>query len=169
MDGEADAVSVRLATPADLERLMLLRAEVAREGRWIGAQLPLDKEGDRAMLRRGIDGGDDDVQFVAEIDGVVVGNLGMHLHRYRVADLGMLVADGWRGRGVGSALLAAGLSWARKQGAHKVTLQHWPHNEAAHALYRKHGFEQEGYLSRHYPRKNGEIWDAVVMGLGFDT
>jgi RimJ/RimL family protein N-acetyltransferase len=47
---------------------------------------------------------------------------------------------------------------------HKIALQVWPHNEAALALYRSSGFEQEGYLRQHYRRKNGELWDAVVMG-----
>ncbi|MDQ3574430.1 MAG: hypothetical protein M3404_05830, partial [Actinomycetota bacterium] len=49
--------------------------------------------------------------------------------------------------------------------AHKVALQVWPHNHGALALYRKFGFVQEGLLRRHYPRRNGELWDAVVMGL----
>lgn len=161
---QTDPVIVRLARRSDLERLLELRTEVASEGRWIGAELPLDEVGDRAMLQRGIDGGDH-AMFVAEIDGVVVGNLGVELPRFLVADLGMLVADGWRGRGIGSALLDAGIDWARDHGAHKVALQHWPDNDAAHALYLKRGFEQEGYLRQHYPRKNGELWDAVVMGL----
>lgn len=153
---------VRTATTDDLDQVMALRREVAGEGRWIGAELPLDEEGDRAFLTAGAEAGS---LFVAEVDGVMVGVLGMSLPRHRVADLGMHVKAGHRGRGVGSALLAAGIEWARDAGAHKVALQHWPHNEAAHALYLKHGFVQEGYLHRHYPRKNGEIWDAVVMGL----
>jgi hypothetical protein len=28
---------------------------------------------------------------------------------------------------------------------------------------------EEGRLRRHYRRRNGELWDAVVMGLVFDT
>ena len=93
---------------------------------------------------------------------------GLHLPRYRVADLGMNVKDGYRGQGVGSALVERALLWAREVGAHKIALQHWPHNTAARALYEKYGFEQEGYLRRHYPRNSGEIWDAVVMGLLLD-
>ncbi|MEL7209199.1 MAG: GNAT family N-acetyltransferase [Actinomycetota bacterium] len=162
-----ESVVVRRAVEADLDALMALRRQVAGEGRWIGGELPLDEDGDRAMIRRGIDG-PDAAQFVAELDGEIVGNIGMTLPRYRVADLGMLVAEQHRGRGIGSALLEAGIEWARAEGAHKVALQHWPHNEAAHALYLKHGFVQEGHLRRHYPRKNGEIWDAVVMGLLLD-
>jgi RimJ/RimL family protein N-acetyltransferase len=77
----------------------------------------------------------------------------------------MLVAAGWRGRGVGSALLRAGIDWARRAGAHKVALQVWPHNQAAVALYEKFGFQREGRLRRHYRRRSGELWDAIVMGL----
>ncbi|HEX8927664.1 MAG TPA: GNAT family N-acetyltransferase, partial [Actinomycetota bacterium] len=78
---------------------------------------------------------------------------------------GMLVAPGWRGQGLGTALLRAGIAWARGVGAHKVALQVWPHNQAAIALYEKLGFQREGLLRRHYRRRNGELWDAVVMGL----
>jgi RimJ/RimL family protein N-acetyltransferase len=103
--------------------------------------------------------------FVAEEDGRIVGELGIEKQGYGVAEFGMMVVTDVRGRGVGSALLAAAIDWARQAGAHKVALQVWPHNESAIALYQKFGFEQEGYLRRHYPRRNGEIWDAVVMGL----
>jgi hypothetical protein len=27
---------------------------------------------------------------------------------------------------------------------------------------------EEGRLRRHYPRRNGELWDAIVMGLVLD-
>jgi RimJ/RimL family protein N-acetyltransferase len=69
---------------------------------------------------------------------------------------------------VGSALLEAAIAWARDVGAHKVGLQRWPHNARAAALYEKFGFEEEGRLVRHYRRKNGELWDAVIMGLVLD-
>jgi RimJ/RimL family protein N-acetyltransferase len=100
--------------------------------------------------------------------GELVGSLGIQLRPYDVAELGMLVAAGWRGRGVGSGLLRAAIDWARQSGAHKVALQAWPHNEPALALYRKFGFAEEGRLRRHYRRRNGELWDAVVMGLVLD-
>ncbi len=158
-------VVVRTATVVDIDELMALRREVAGEGRWIAAELPLDEEGDRRMLTESAERGS---LFVAEVDGVLVGMLGMHLPRYLVADLGMNVKDGHRGQGIGSALVERAIEWARSAGAHKIALQHWPHNTAARALYEKYGFEEEGYLRRHYPRKNGEIWDAVVMGLQLD-
>ena len=76
-----------------------------------------------------------------------------------------MVAVEWRGRGIGSALLAACVEWARVAGVHKVMLEVWPHNDAALALYRKHGFVQEAYFTKHYRRANGELWDSITMGL----
>lgn len=160
------AFTVRPAVEGDLDAMMALRAEVAAEGKWIGAELPLDIEGDRERLRPGRP--DCGSFVVVDDDGGLIANLGIELASYGVAHLGMCVADGWRGQGVGRALMTAAIDWARHAGAHKVELQMWPHNEAARLLYERVGFVQEGYLRRHYPRKNGELWDAVVMGLVLD-
>jgi RimJ/RimL family protein N-acetyltransferase len=155
---------VRPATVEDLDDIVDLYAAVADEGRWIGAQAPVDKAERRAKFESSIRS--DDAQFfVAMEDARTVGHLWIGVQGYGVADLGMMVAADARGQGVGSALLNAGVSWARDVGAHKVALQVWPHNEAALGLYRKFGFEQEGLLRRHYRRRNGELWDAVIMGL----
>ncbi len=162
--GGAAGVVVRPAGQEDLDDLVALYAAVAAEGRWIGGEAPVDVALRRARMAERLDRPDARV-LVADDGGRVVGQLGIELAPYGVADLGMLVADGWRGRGVGSALLRAGIAWARDAGAHKVALQVWPHNQAAIALYEKFGFEREGYLRRHYRRRNGELWDAVVMGL----
>jgi putative acetyltransferase len=165
-DATNTAFFVRPAVEADLDGMMALRVDVAGEGRWIGAELPLDEEGDRQRLRPGRPNCG---SFVAvDDDDSVIGHLGIELAPYGVAHLGMNVSDGWRGQGVGRALMAAAIGWARANGAHKVELQHWPHNTTARRLYDGMGFVQEGYLRRHYPRKNGELWDAVVMGLVLD-
>jgi ribosomal protein S18 acetylase RimI-like enzyme len=77
----------------------------------------------------------------------------------------MLVAQPWRGRGVGSALLAAAIDKARGEGLHKLSLEVFAHNDAAIALYRKFDFVEEGRRVKHYRRANGELWDSIVMGL----
>jgi RimJ/RimL family protein N-acetyltransferase len=48
---------------------------------------------------------------------------------------------------------------------HKLSLEVFPSNEAAIALYRKFGFVEEGRLRSHYRRQSGELWDVLVMGL----
>jgi RimJ/RimL family protein N-acetyltransferase len=147
---------------------MALREAVAGEGRGIGAELPLDAERDRGVFLGSIDS-DTQQSFVAVDDATdVIGNLGIQLYGYGVAELGMMVEVAWRGRGVGAALLQAGIDWARSVGAHKIALQHWPTNERATALYDKFGFVEEGRLRRHYRRRSGELWDAVVRGLVLD-
>jgi RimJ/RimL family protein N-acetyltransferase len=157
-------VVVRPATVDDLDAVVDLYAAVAEEARWIGAEAPVDKTERRTKFESSIHR-DDAEFFVADADGRIVGELGIEVAGYGVADFGMMVAADARGRGVGSALLTAAIEWARTAGAHKIALQVWPDNEAAIALYRKFGFEHEGRLRRHYRRRNGELWDAVIMGL----
>ena len=160
--------AVRPAQRRDLHQILDLLEAVAAEGRWIGTEAPIDRDARLSHLSDTIEGDSTAVRYVADAGGVVVGNLGMELRPYNVAELGMFVHRDWRRRGVGSALMEAGIDWARSAGAHKVALQLWPHNHAALALYRKFGFEREGLLRRHYRRRNGELWDAVVMGLVLD-
>ena len=160
-------VEVRPATEADVEAALDVFLEVVAEGRWLGTEAPVDRA-ERAERWRASLADPHRVMLVAVDDGRVVGHLGLEMAGYGVASLGMAVAPASRGRGVGSALLAEAVATARRLGAHKVALQVWPHNAAALALYRRFGFAEEGRLRRHYPRANGELWDAVVMGLVLD-
>ena len=81
-----------------------------------------------------------------------------------VASLGMAVARDWRGRGVGSALMAEAIRWAKEMGIEKLALSVYPHNGAALALYRKFGFNEEGRLTGHSRKSIGYL-DEIVMGL----
>jgi len=155
---------VRRVRPGDLDAIVELFAAVAAEGRWIAAEAPIDRSQRRRRLRERLDQ-PETAMFVADAGGEVIGMLRIDKAGYGVAELGMLVAAAWRRRGAGSALLGAAIAWAREAGAHKVALQVWPHNQAAISLYERFGFEREGLLRRHYRRRNGELWDAVVMGL----
>jgi RimJ/RimL family protein N-acetyltransferase len=157
-------MAVRPAAEADLDAVLEIFWSVAAEGRWIGTEVPFDRDQRRANLRASIEN-DAASLLVAEVDGKVVGHIGVHLAPYGVADIGMAIIDGYRGQGVGTGLLEAAIDWARDSGAHKVYLEVWPHNDAGIALYRKLGFQEEGRKRRHYRRANGEIWDAVLMGL----
>lgn len=159
-------ISVRQASADDFEAWLRLYEAVAAEGMWIGGEAPVDRE----ARRRAFDLYLDDIHaatLLAEVDGTLVGNLGVAVRR-GIADLGMMVDAAWRGRGVGSSLMEACLAFAAEHGAHKVMLEVWPHNVVAQGLYRKYGFEAEGLFKRHYRRRNGELWDAVRMGLVLD-
>jgi RimJ/RimL family protein N-acetyltransferase len=150
---------VRQARMEDAPALAELFAAVAGERDRIATEPPVDVDARTRQFAASIEG-----TIVAVGEGRVVGSLHLQATRFGFADLGMLVARPWRGRGVGSALLAAAVEKARADGLHKLSLGVFPHNAAALALYRKFGFVEEGRLVKHYRRTSGELWDSIVMG-----
>jgi RimJ/RimL family protein N-acetyltransferase len=162
-----DEVVVRRSRADDFDAWFDLFQAVAAEARWIGREGLLDRDERRQAFERTLTA-DDAHTFVAERDGTVVGALGVSVAD-GLAELGMMVDVGDRGRGIGSALMAACIRWCDDRQAHKVLLTVWPHNERGIALYRKFGFVVEGRLVRHHRRLNGELWDVLSMGLVLDT
>ncbi|MBW3593951.1 MAG: GNAT family N-acetyltransferase [Actinobacteria bacterium] len=154
--------TVRQATLEDLDGVFDVYAEVAAERVHIGGEPPIDRDARLAKWREHFDR-PHHVTFVAVADGRIVGSASITWAG--ASEIGMAILSEWRGKGIGSALLEALIAWAERDGSHKMELYVWPHNDAAIALYEKFGFEREGYLKRHYRRRNGEIWDCIIMGL----
>jgi len=160
---------VRPAVAADVDRVVELFVAVVDEGRWLGTEPPVDRPAQRERFLEPVESpANASLVAVAAADERVVGHVRVGVEPYGVAGLGMMVDAGWRGRGVGAALVRAAIDCARELGAHKLALQVWPHNHAARGVYLRHGFVEEGLLRRQYRRRNGELWDAVVMGLVLD-
>ena len=161
-------LSIRDAAPGDVDGFLELRAAVAGERIWIATELPLDIDRDRnrflelvaeAAAGRGVSvAAEDDGRFVGHC---VVAGTGL-------GHLGMMVAADCRGQGIGDALLGAAIERCRAVGVHKISLEYWPWNHAGRNLYQRHGFVEEGYLRRQYRRRDGSLWDSVVMGLVLD-
>jgi RimJ/RimL family protein N-acetyltransferase len=155
----ADApVEIRPATDEDRVPLAVLFAAVAEERDGIATEPPVDVEERAASWQ--LEG-----TTVAVGDGEIVGSIHVGKSRHGFGEIGMAVARDWRGRGVGSALLASAVEWARAEGLHKLSLAVFPHNAAGIALYRKFGFVEEGRLVKQFRRQSGELWDAIEMGL----
>ncbi|PWR20884.1 ribosomal protein S18-alanine N-acetyltransferase [Zavarzinia compransoris] len=68
-----------------------------------------------------------------------------------------------RGRGLGRALLGAGLDRAARAGAARAFLEVAVDNDAALALYRRAGFAEAGRRRGYYRRADGGFADALVM------
>jgi putative acetyltransferase len=111
--------------------------------------------------------------LVAEIDGSVVGTLGLHLEshprRRHCGSIGMAVHDDFQGRGVGTALLAAAIDLADNWlGLSRLELHVYVDNAAGIRLYEKFGFVVEG-TARAFALRNGEFVDALAMARLRDT
>lgn len=149
---------IRAGMEEDRRAIAELFAAVAEERDGIASEPPIDIE-ERAA-RWSPDG-----DFVAVAGGAIVGQLHVDTGSHGFGEIGMLVDRAWRGRGVGSALMAAAIDWARERGLHKLSLGVFAHNEAGIALYRKFGFVEEGRRVKQYRRQSGELWDVIDMGL----
>jgi L-phenylalanine/L-methionine N-acetyltransferase len=160
--------TVRPGQPSDARSFLDMWREVVAEGWFVRTDSVSRSERHyrRRFFRRTWT--PDHVSLVAVSGGRVVGHLtaareeGMATRH--VATLGMAVASDWRGRGVGSALMAEAIRWGRAVGVEKLALSVYPGNEAALALYRKYGFREEGRLTGHSKKAVGYL-DEIVMGL----
>lgn len=160
-----DGTIVRRARPADAAAALDLWRQVIAEGRWVRS----DDVGQpvRAWRRRfRTTAPDDGVEIVATAEGRVVGHLGATRERHpaarHVATLAVVVAEAHRGRGIGGALLAEAIRWAREADVEKLVLSVYPSNRRAIALYRRFGFVEEGRLSRQ-SRKPYGYEDELLM------
>lgn len=105
--------------------------------------------------------------LVACEDGAVLGQIGIEVmsspRRKHVANIGMAVSEHARRRGVGAALLSAALTLCHQWLAvRRVELETYTDNEAAIALYLRHGFVHEG-TARGYAFRDGRYVDVHLM------
>ena len=81
--------------------------------------------------------------------------------------LGMGVIEGYRGRGIGKALMGAALQAAKDRGFTRVELTVRVDNPRAKKLYEQFGFVEEGLCRRHMCI-NGEYADSYLMAVLYD-
>ena len=158
---------VRGAVPGDAEALVALADAVAAEPEgWLITDSSWRGVADERRYLRALKRYAQAAVFVAEAGDGIVGRLSVardpHPATAHVADLGLMVAAAWRRQGVGRALLAEAVEWARASRIRKLELHVFPHNEPAIALYESSGFVREGYRKAHY-RRGADYVDAILM------
>ena len=166
----AEGFEVRRARPGDARSFLEAFRSVAAERRFIQTEeVSRTARPYRRRFRRSVT--EEAAHLVAVAGGRVVGSISIRRDAHPVtrhtASVGMFVTAGWRGRGVGTALLEEAMRWARDAGVERVDLTVYPHNQAAIALYRTFGFVEEGRLVRHAKKSYGyedEILMAVWLG-----
>ena len=146
---------VRKLAARDLDEVLVLAADSLEAPHWNRRdyeQILLAEPSD-PLLRCGL---------VADSGGKVAGfAVTSWLRQEAVAEVeGLFVDLDYRRQGVGSALIAACMTWAAKAGAFKVRLEVRASNTAAHALYRRHGFSPAGVRRAYY---SSPVEDALVL------
>jgi putative acetyltransferase len=158
-------VQIRPARPSDASTYHQMWKAVVEERRWVRTETVRHSARQYRKLFRD-SWSDRRARLVAVAWGRVIGSLTIerieHPVNRHVATLGMAVEASWRGKRVGSALMAEALRWARSAGVEKVTLEVYPGNEAARRLYRRFGFTEEGRLVRQSKKSYG-YEDEIIM------
>jgi RimJ/RimL family protein N-acetyltransferase len=113
----------------------------------------------------------DNPQFVALADDAVVGwcviiRKPKTIYRH-TGVLGMGIVEGYRGRGIGTALIRAALDAAREQGLKRIELQVRESSISAMALFEKVGFVKEGVMRKH-AFVDGVYENSILMALLFE-
>ena len=120
---------------------------------------PWSRESLKETLRSG-----DSLFYIAELDGRVIGYIGMSFvldegYIYNVA-----VAKDSRKNGAGSALIQTLVNYGKKNGFAFITLEVRESNTAARSLYSSFGFIKVGERKNYY---SDPVENAVLMTLYF--
>lgn len=130
---------------------------------------------ERKWLKGTIDGVKKGVRFylLAEIGGRIVASVGLSygpdpeehsLDTKHMMILGVTVAEGYRGRGIGSELMRQAIAWARKKCLDLLELGVYGTNKDAARLYRRLGFRKVAEIPFRTKRGNRYI-SHVIMQL----
>ncbi|WP_166839438.1 GNAT family N-acetyltransferase [Rheinheimera pleomorphica] len=153
---------IRHAEPADIEAIKAIYDQSSVYANTL--QLPYQPV---ANWQRLYNAGSGFYNLVAEVEGKVVGQLGLQVcqnpRRRHVAELGMGVAEDYQGQGIGSALLRSALELADQWlNIRRLELTVYSSNEVAVALYERFGFEVEAELSD-FAFQYGKYVSALCM------
>jgi RimJ/RimL family protein N-acetyltransferase len=163
LDGQIEIAPIRLHHAEGFRRVFDV---VARERRYLAMLEAPPIDDVRQYIRESLE--KDSPMVVALGDHAVIGwcdirrdSVASRAHR---GTLGMGVMPAWRGKGIGSRLIAATLQRARRAGFVRIELDVYTDNSRAVAFYEKFGFSREG-VQRDACRIDGCYRDAIIMAL----
>ena len=98
----------------------------------------------RDWIQKSVTGSFDDVVFVAEVEGQVAGYISCRRASSNLGQIGLVgISKGYRGRGLGAALLQRALLWFDEEDLPRVEVVTQGRNLPAQQLYRGAGFALE--------------------------
>ncbi|MEN6670520.1 GNAT family N-acetyltransferase [Psychrobacter sp. B38] len=156
-------IDIRHAEPEDADVLQAIYTDEALYANTL--QLPMPSKS--LWRKRLADIPDNTYVLVAEIEGEVVGSLGLETmvskRRGHVASFGISVKTSSQGKGAGRALITAALDLADNWlNIRRVEITVYTDNTGAIGLYKSLGFVIEGEMVD-YAYRNGEYINAYQM------
>ncbi len=161
---EVEALQIRRAEPDDCSEIY----EMFSCPRVFAGTLQLPYPSRERWRQRLAESDDGTYNLVAVVSDRVVGMLDVHTfsnkpRRRHVGTIGMCVHDQWQGKGIGKALMQAGIELADNWlNLVRLELEVYTDNEPAIRLYERFGFEREGTLRQHAFR-DGCYVDSYLM------
>lgn len=126
------------------------------ERKWIAGKLADFRKGDGQVL-------------IARVDGKIAGTCDARREAFKGRDnvcLGIAIASGFRGIGLGEALLRLNIETTKaRQKPRNIYLSVQAPNKPARALYRKLGFREFAVFPK-WLKQDGQYVDHVFMRLG---
>lgn len=141
-------VQIRPVTPRDAAGVADCLDAVARERAWLVTTEGFGIHATESFIRSNLVSGNP--HFVASLDhSLIIGWCDVVPPRSgrefaHVGQIGIGLLEGWRGLGIGHALMTTTLEACRARGFTRIELEVYAHNTRAIALYTRLGFVLEG-------------------------
>ncbi|PZF79619.1 GNAT family N-acetyltransferase [Jiangella anatolica] len=154
-------VTLRPATPADVETLVAIRSTPEVYERWGGDDLAAEVAGDLT---------DDDLHvYVIEAGGEIAGAIQWYAEadpQYRHAGIDIYLAPAYHGRGLGTdAVRTLARHLIDDHRHHRLVIDPAADNAAAIACYTKAGFRPVGVMRQYERAPDGSWHDGLLMDL----
>ena len=169
IDRTGQQFTIRTAQPDDAEALLIYIRTLAEGTEFFVMEpdeFPETVEEEQVWIQDHLDD-PGKIILLAETDNRIIGSITLEAGIFRRTahrgGLGIGVAEEYRGRGIGEALIQTLLDWAaRTTSIEKVTLDVFADNTRAIGLYKKLGFIEEGRRIRDIKRGD-EYVDTIMM------
>lgn len=162
-------MKIRKAKVTDAHAIYLAQQEIARTpGYFCSGPSELSEQNVIETIRK-LEKTHVGIYVVAEEEGQIIGHAFLEPLPLQsichVAELSIVVHEGWQEQGIGTALMHYLIDWAKhSEMIEKIELSVRASNARAIALYKKMGFVEEGRLKNRLKIKNRYV-DDVLMAL----